>query len=161
MALSIPEKLKKVYEILEKPFAGEPLTMEETELLWGLEANSPEAFLLRCAGLRRALELSGGVAEIHAQIGLDAGPCVKNCAFCSFAKCNNPAGEMKITPMAAVLDYARAFREAGATPEEVIGLLAASCGWAAPGERISLRGLLPRFSLATIPHQPFVWRSPA
>ena len=54
-----------------------------------------------------------------------------------------------------------AFREAGATPEEVIGLLAASCGWAAPGERISLRGLLPRFSLATIPHQPFVWRSPA
>ena len=54
-----------------------------------------------------------------------------------------------------------ALREAGATPEEVIGLLAASCGWAAPGERISLRGLLPRFSLATIPHQPFVWRSPA
>ncbi|MBQ6103859.1 MAG: tRNA glutamyl-Q(34) synthetase GluQRS [Kiritimatiellae bacterium] len=54
-----------------------------------------------------------------------------------------------------------AFREAGTTPEEVIGLLAASCGWAAPGERISLRGLLPRFSLATIPHQPFVWRSPA
>ena len=52
-------------------------------------------------------------------------------------------------------------REAGATPEEVIGLLAASCGWAAPGERISLCGLLPRFSLATIPHQPFVWRSPA
>ena len=51
-----------------------------------------------------------------------------------------------------------ALREAGATPEEVIGLLAASCGWAAPGERISLCGLLPRFSLATIPHQPFVWR---
>ncbi len=114
MALSIPENLKKVYDILEKPFAVEPLTMEETELLWGLEANSPEAFLLRCAGLRRALELSGGVAEIHAQIGLDAGPCVKNCAFCSFAKCNNPAGELKITPMTAVLDYAKAFREAGA-----------------------------------------------
>ena len=54
-----------------------------------------------------------------------------------------------------------AFREAGATPEEVIGLLAASCGWAAPGERISLGGLLPRFSLATIPHAPFVWRPPA
>ena len=112
--MGLPEKLKKVYGILEKPFAGEKLTMEEVKLLWGLEANSPEAFLLRCAGLRRAMILSGGVAEIHAQIGLDAGPCVKNCGFCSFAKCNNPEGELKITPMGAVLDYAKAFREAGA-----------------------------------------------
>jgi len=49
-----------------------------------------------------------------------------------------------------------AFREAGRTPEEIIGLLAASCGWAAPGERISLGGLIPRFDLAAIPHRPFV-----
>ena len=44
-----------------------------------------------------------------------------------------------------------AFRDAGWAPERIIGLLAASCGWAQPGERIGLGALLPRFSLATIP----------
>lgn len=50
-----------------------------------------------------------------------------------------------------------AFREAGQSPEEIVGLLAASCGWAAPGEKVSLRDLLPRFTLASIPHAPFVF----
>ena len=48
------------------------------------------------------------------------------------------------------------FRAEGKSPEEIIGLLAASCGWAAEGERVSLSGLLPRFNLATIPHTPFM-----
>jgi glutamyl-tRNA synthetase len=48
-----------------------------------------------------------------------------------------------------------AYREAGWRPEEILGLLAASCGWAAPGESVSLRDLLPRFDLSTIPHAPF------
>ena len=47
-------------------------------------------------------------------------------------------------------------RAAGKSPEEVVGFLAASCGWAQNGERISLSGLLPRFNLATIPHTPFM-----
>jgi len=48
------------------------------------------------------------------------------------------------------------FRAAGVPPEELIGRLAASCGWCAPGERVSLAGLLPRFSLDSIPHAPLV-----
>ena len=48
------------------------------------------------------------------------------------------------------------YREAGRTPEELIGFLAASCGWAEKGERVSLAGLLPRFDLGTIPHAPFM-----
>ena len=53
-----------------------------------------------------------------------------------------------------------ALRAAGAAPEDVIGLLAASCGWVAAGERASLAWLLPRFSLAAIPRAPFVLRQP-
>ena len=49
-----------------------------------------------------------------------------------------------------------AYREAGKSPEEILGLLAASCGWAADGERVSLVDLIPRFDLATIPHAPFM-----
>lgn len=48
------------------------------------------------------------------------------------------------------------FRAAGVTARELVGRLAASCGWCAPGERVSLAELLPRFSLDSIPHAPFV-----
>ena len=47
-----------------------------------------------------------------------------------------------------------ALRAAGITPEEVIGLLAWWCGWAAWGERLTLRDLLPRFDLATLRREP-------
>jgi len=48
------------------------------------------------------------------------------------------------------------FREQGRSPEEIVGFLAASCGWAKPGERISLAGLVSRFDLATVPRTPFM-----
>ena len=48
------------------------------------------------------------------------------------------------------------YRAAGRSPKEVIGFLAASCGWAERGERVSLADLLPRFDLSTIPHVAFM-----
>ena len=48
------------------------------------------------------------------------------------------------------------YREAGKSPGEILGILAASCGWAEEGESVSLRDLLPRFDLGTIPHSPFM-----
>jgi glutamyl-tRNA synthetase len=49
-----------------------------------------------------------------------------------------------------------ALRAAGLAPELVIGLLAWWCGWAAWGERLTLRELLPRFDLATLRREPAV-----
>lgn len=46
-------------------------------------------------------------------------------------------------------------RAAGAAPEEILGMLAASCGWIEPGLKCSLDGLLPRFELSSIPRRPF------
>ena len=48
------------------------------------------------------------------------------------------------------------FREQGKSPEEILGFLAASCGWVETGECVTLRDLLPRFDLTTIPHEPFM-----
>ena len=48
------------------------------------------------------------------------------------------------------------YREQGRPPEEILGFLAASCGWAEKGERVTLHDLLPRFDLGTIPHAPFM-----
>lgn len=120
----------KINESIDKTLSGETLSLREVEQIYTLDVDSPEAFLIRCAGNRRALELSGGVAEIHAQIGLDAGPCVKSCQFCSFAKCNNVPGELKLTPLQAVLDYARAFQDSGAN------LILLMCSAAFPLERL-------------------------
>lgn len=50
----------------------------------------------------------------------------------------------------------RSLRRRGVTPEAVIGLLAASCGWQPAPTPTSARSLLPNFNLAAIPRQPFV-----
>lgn len=47
-------------------------------------------------------------------------------------------------------------RAAGVPPDALVGLLAWSCGWRDHIEPISVRELLPRFQLSTIPSQPFV-----
>jgi len=49
-----------------------------------------------------------------------------------------------------------ALRESGVRPEKIIGLLAWWCGWAAWGESVSLRDVLPRFDLRTLPREPVV-----
>lgn len=49
-----------------------------------------------------------------------------------------------------------ALRESGLPPEKVVGLLAWWCGWAEWGEKISLKSLLPRFDLRTLPRGPVV-----
>jgi len=51
------------------------------------------------------------------------------------------------------------YRAAGRRPEELLGLLARTCGWG-DGSPVSLRDLLPRFTLATIPHSPVVLAAP-
>ena len=48
-----------------------------------------------------------------------------------------------------------AYRAAGASPRDIIGLLAASCRWCGEGERISLGDLVGRFDLDTVPREPF------
>lgn len=47
-------------------------------------------------------------------------------------------------------------RAAGVAPERVVGLLAWWCGWAAWGEELTLRDLLPRFDMGALPRGPVV-----
>jgi glutamyl-tRNA synthetase len=49
-----------------------------------------------------------------------------------------------------------ALRRQGIPPERVVGLLAWWCGWAAWGEELTARDLLPRYDLARLPHAPAV-----
>ena len=47
-----------------------------------------------------------------------------------------------------------ALREAGIPAAQVVGAIAVSCGWAAPGERVMPSQLIPRFDLSKLPRQP-------
>ena len=48
------------------------------------------------------------------------------------------------------------YRAAGVRPEQLIGRLAASCGWCDASESASLGDLVGVFSLETIPHAPYI-----
>lgn len=52
-----------------------------------------------------------------------------------------------------------ALRDAGVKAEALIGLLAWSCGWAERIEPTTVRELISRFDLRTIPRSPFVLRA--
>jgi glutamyl-tRNA synthetase len=52
----------------------------------------------------------------------------------------------------------REAREAGATPEQVVGWLASTCGLAEPGEHCSPRDLIGRFSPERLPREPTLIR---
>ncbi len=49
-------------------------------------------------------------------------------------------------------------REQGVAPDEIVGLLAAWCGWAQTGERVMPDDLIRRFDWNTMPHQAVVWK---
>lgn len=105
---------KEIYEIVEKALAGEQLDAGEIARLYAIDPFSKESYYVQWAGRKMSMEASNGIAEIHAQIGLDGSSCPKNCQFCSFAACNKLRKGKLEMPLEDVLDYARIFEEDGA-----------------------------------------------
>ncbi len=105
---------QRVYEIVEKAMEGHGLTREEVCELYAVEPYSKEAALIRWAGQELSMQATGGIAEIHAQIGLNATTCPKNCLFCSFARVNDVRTGVYEVPKNDVLEYAKVYVEEGA-----------------------------------------------
>ena len=57
---------------------------------------------------------SNGLAEVHAQVGLNIAPCPKNCAFCAFAARNNVFHEKAEISVDEAVRKARQFETDGA-----------------------------------------------
>ena len=103
-----------VHDLVEKAMEGRGLSFEETRDLYAVAPMSREAALIRWAGQELSLQATGGIAEIHAQIGLNATTCPKNCLFCSFARVNDVRKGVYEVPKADVLEYAKTYVEEGA-----------------------------------------------
>ncbi len=75
-------------EILKELLQGEIVSPEEIAYLFEVPLFSEGSAKIIAASRRRSEEASGGLAEVHAQVGLNIAPCPKNCAFCAFAEKN-------------------------------------------------------------------------
>jgi glutamyl-tRNA synthetase len=51
------------------------------------------------------------------------------------------------------------FREKGISAEAIIGYLASTCGWCSVGEKVSLKELLPVFTLDSIPREKLQYKA--
>ena len=51
------------------------------------------------------------------------------------------------------------FREKGISAEAIIGYLACTCGWCSAGEKVSLRELVPVFTLDTVPREKLQYKA--
>ena len=105
---------QEIYDIVEKGLEGNGLSAEDVLALYEVEETSKEAGYIRWAGQELSMIAADGVAEIHAQIGLNSTVCPKNCMFCSFAACNNVRKGKYELPKEDVLEYAKLYVEEGA-----------------------------------------------
>jgi biotin synthase len=104
---------QRIVELVDKGLAGEGLTEEESAELFAVNPYSAEGSHVRWGGWMLARKASNGIAEVHAQIGIDASACPKNCEFCSFAACNGLRPPKLEMPKDEVIDFAKAYDEAG------------------------------------------------
>ncbi len=103
-----------VEQIVDDALDGKHLSHDEIVRLCDLDELSLEAAYVCWAAEQITRAASDGVAEVHAQIGIDANPCSKDCEFCSFAVGNNSrTGSMEM-PIETILDYAKAYVDEGA-----------------------------------------------
>jgi len=74
--------------IIEKSLQGEVISPEEIAFLFKVPLFSERSAKIIAASRRKSETASDGVAEVHAQVGLNIALCPKNCAFCAFAEKN-------------------------------------------------------------------------
>jgi biotin synthase len=103
-----------VKKIIEKSEAGEILTAEEIALLFEIPLFTFEAAYIQSVARRMSEKASGGLAEVHAQVGLNIARCPRNCLFCSFAAGNKVFNEDIALSVEEVVTRALEFETDGA-----------------------------------------------
>jgi biotin synthase len=103
-----------VKDIINKSSDGKLLTEDEIALLFKVPLFSEESAIILAASRRKSETASNGLAEVHAQVGLNIAPCPKNCSFCSFAAKNKVFKEKTEIFVDEAVQKARQFETDGA-----------------------------------------------
>jgi biotin synthase len=98
-----------IEKIIQKSLNGEKLSEKEIRALFKIPVFSKEAMLFLWAARKKSTQVSNGIAEVHAQIGLNIAPCPQNCLFCSFAAQNKVFTDSFELPIDDAVFQARQF----------------------------------------------------
>lgn len=104
----------EAFKSLDKALRGEILAKEEIEELFRVPSKSEAFYGIQYASRKISESVSRGKAEIHGQVGINIGPCPKNCQFCSFAACNKVFPEASVLPTTEIISRCLDLEEAGA-----------------------------------------------
>jgi biotin synthase len=103
-----------IRNIISKSLDGILLTREEIALLFKVPLFSEESAMVIASSRKKSETASNGLAEVHAQVGLNIAPCPKNCAFCAFAARNRVFNEKVEISLDEAVRKARQFETDGA-----------------------------------------------
>jgi biotin synthase len=103
-----------IKEILKKALDGTSLSSEEISSLFGVSLFSEESAMMLAASRRKSEHAGNGLAEVHAQVGLNIAPCPRNCSFCSFAAKNKVFTERVEISVEEAVTKANQFENDGA-----------------------------------------------
>ncbi|MDT8899806.1 radical SAM protein [Anaeroselena agilis] len=105
---------KGIARIVYKALDGGEITAAEIKKLLGVAWLSEEGFLLQYASRKMSEATARGKAEVHGQVGIDIGPCPKNCEYCSFAAKHSVFPAAKVHPLAEIIETCQGLEAAGA-----------------------------------------------
>ncbi len=103
-----------IKRIIDEALSGRIIEDKEINALYAVPLLSEESFYIQWAGRKMSEECSGGMAEVHGQVGVNSGPCSCNCAFCSFAASNKVFTEQHVEPTEEIIDKCLILKEQGA-----------------------------------------------
>jgi biotin synthase len=103
-----------IEEIIDKSLGGAVLSKEEIALLFRAPLFSRESALILSAARQKSEKASHGLAEVHAQVGINIAPCPNDCLFCSFAPQNKVFTEKLDLPAEIAAELAANFESDGA-----------------------------------------------
>ena len=104
----------QIKECLSKAVAGGELSKPEIQALFSVPVLSEEYFMILYAARSMSTQAAKGLAEVHAQVGINAGPCPRNCAFCSFASCHGIFKTSTVLKLEEIIERCDQFQRAGA-----------------------------------------------
>lgn len=104
----------KVFDIVEKALSGILIDKEEIDLLFRVPLKTEEAMVIQYGSRKMSEHLSRGKAEIHGQVGINIGPCPKNCQFCSFASSNKVFPTNSVLSLEDIIARCQDFEDVGA-----------------------------------------------
>jgi biotin synthase len=104
----------QISQITNKAIDGGEITALELRSLLNVDSLSEEAYLIQCAARKVSAAAANGKAEVYAQVGMDVGPCPKDCQFCSFAPVNKVFPKEKVYSLEEIIEKSLRFEVDGA-----------------------------------------------